>query len=247
VWLPLLLLFSATAQDRVKPLDPEKGRTKYEFPVVPGGKPFRFHVRMDKEGNVTGVDVFRPGEAAPFQNLPACKDDISEPFSEYDDERDLLEHDDMNFDGFEDIELLQFFHPHLGTKIYCIYTWDNKAARFRHAPDIPNMNPVANPETKTITVHQDLQGGVYSDKTYRLMAGKFELTDESGRVYGSDNSKCGFTDYCNKLINGKMVTTLWRPVVCSDNREDPDLVCPVNPKGPARNAPKPRPSTPVKH
>jgi len=70
MWLALLLLFSAAAQDRVKPLDPEKGRTKYSFPIVPGGKPFRFQVQLDKEGNVTGVDVFREGDTAPFQSCP---------------------------------------------------------------------------------------------------------------------------------------------------------------------------------
>jgi hypothetical protein len=246
--LPALLLSvlalstRVAAQDRLKPLDPSKARTTYSFPVLPGGKPFRFKVELDQTSTVTGVSVFREGDTSPFQTLPACKDAITEELTEYDEERELLVHADLNFDGFEDVQLLQFFHPHLGTKVFCIYAWDNKSGRFRAAPEIPAVNPVPHPESKTLTVHQDWQGGVYADSTYRWTGAKFDLIEEYGRVYGSNDSKCAFTDHCDKLINGKMVNTLSRAVVCSDDRPDPQLVCPATARRPAANAPKKRPS-----
>jgi hypothetical protein len=82
----------------------------------------------------------------------------------------FLKHADLNFDGFEDVQLLQYFHPHLATSVFCIYLWDHSAGRFRYAPEIPAINPLPHPENKTITVHQDLFGGVFSDSTYRWEA-----------------------------------------------------------------------------
>jgi hypothetical protein len=159
----------------------------------------------------------------------------------------LLEHADLNFDGFEDVMLLQYYHPHLGTKVFCVYTWDNKSGLFRYAPEIPGPNPVPHPESKTITVHQDWMGGVYADSVYRWTGARFELIESSGRAYGSDDAKCAFTDHCEKLLHGEMVTTLWRPVMCSDRDDQaPPLVCPTGPAKEAPNAPRKRPAIPAK-
>ena len=226
----LLLLAPAFAQERVKPLDPAKARINYAFPVRTGAAPLRFRVQLNPSGEVTGLSVFRSGDAAPFQNLPTCKDTITEAFTEYEQELDLLEHADLNFDGFEDLKLMQAYSAHLGTKVFCFYTWDNQASLFRSAPDIPGPNPVPHLENKTLTVHQDWFGGDYADSTWRWTGAKFELVEEFGRVSGSDDPKCGFTDHCEKRIAGKMVTTLSRGVVCSDQRRDPPLVCPATRK-----------------
>jgi hypothetical protein len=233
------------AQEGPKPLDPSEARTTYVFPVHPGARPFRFKVELDQASTVSGVSVFREGDSSPFQTLPACKDAISEALTEYDDELELLEHADLNFDGFEDVELLQFCHPHLGTKVLCIYTWDNKSGRFRYAPEIPLPNPVPHPETKTITVHQDWMGGIYADSTYRWTGAKFQLIEEHGRLDGT-GSKCAFVDHCEKLVNGQMITTLWRPVMCSENESDPPLICPAGATRPAANVPRKKPSIGIK-
>jgi hypothetical protein len=232
----------AAAQEKLKTLDPHKARTTYLFPVQPGGKPFRFKVELGQASTVIGVSVFREGDSGPFQTLPACKGAITEPLTEYDENLVLLEHADLNFDGFEDLKLLQSYASHLGTKVYCIYLWDNKNGRFRYAPEIPAVNPVPHPEDRTVSVHQDWQGGLYADSTYRWTGAKFELVEEHGRVYGSDDPQCGFTDHCDKLVNGEMITTLWKPAVCSDDRPDPPLVCPAGATRPAQNAPKRKPS-----
>ena len=99
-------LFGAesTAQEAVKPLDPSKAKTSYSFPLQAGVAPFRFEVQLDGASRITGVQVFASGESSPFQTLPSCKrkDGLTMELTEYDDKLELLEHQDLNFDGFED-------------------------------------------------------------------------------------------------------------------------------------------------
>src|SRR5262249_51328657 len=109
--------------------------------------------------------------------------------------------------------------------IYCIYAWNPKGGAFRHASEIPDTDPVAHPENKTITVHEDFFGGVFIDRTYRLINGRAQLVVENARVSGSNCADCGFTDYCSWLINGKMVTTVLRPFGC-EHDEPTAVVCP---------------------
>jgi hypothetical protein len=238
LWIVAIAPDHATAQQPSKPLDPHRARTTYSFPIRRGAAPFRFQVELDQTRAVTSVAVFRAGEASPFQTLPACTNIVTGAVDDTDAEQELIAHADLNFDGFEDVQLLQFRHAQLGTKLYCIYTWDNNNGRFRYAPEIPSANPVAHPENKTITVHRAWEGGIYADSTYRWAGASLPLIEEHGRVTGSDDPKCALTDHCDKVIGGNMITTLWRPVVCSDGRQDPPLVCPVGATRPASNAPR---------
>lgn len=64
----------------------------------------------------------------------------------------------------------------------------------------PNMDPVANPENRTITVHEGLFGGVFINSTYRWNCVTVKLVVENGRFSGRDRPDCGFTDYCSKAI-----------------------------------------------
>jgi hypothetical protein len=235
----------AMAQQPATPPNPTKARTTYSFPIRRGVTPFRFQVELDQARTVTGVSVFKAGEAKPFQTLPACPSIVTAAINDNDAE-ELLTHADLNFDGFEDVELLQFRHPQLGTKLYCIYTWENNSGRFRYAPEIPAVSPVAHPENKTITVHQEWQGGIYADSTYKWAAAALQLIEERGRISGSDDPKCTFADHCDKVVSGKMITTLYRPVACSDGRPDPPLVCPAGATRPATNAPKQQSAAPAK-
>ena len=217
----------SAAQERIKPLEPGKAKTSYSFPIHGASTPFRFDVQLDTASTITGVQVFRPGDSSPFQTLPACKrkDDLTMVLTEYDDDRELLKHQDLNFDGFEDVQLLQYYVPHLGKSLFCIYVWNPQDERFAYSAEIPDMDPVAHPQNQTITVHEDWFGGVFSDRTYRWSGATVKLVVENGRLYGSERPDCGFTEYCSRLINGKMVTSAERPSGC-ENNEPPMLVCP---------------------
>ncbi len=118
--------------------------------------------------------------------------------------------------------------PHLGKSQYCVYLWNEAEQQFRYDPESPAVGPMPHPETKTITAHQDWQGGSSNNSTYRWNGTKIELIEENGTVYGSDDPNCGSTDFCRKLINGKMVITAEKPSSCS-GKQDVPLVCPVNP------------------
>jgi hypothetical protein len=235
----------ATAQEKAKPLDPNDPRTTFSFPIHPGWKSFRFKVELDKIGTVTGVSVFRPGESTPFQALPSCgtkdlNEQVTEGWEDYDISK-LLTHADLNFDGFEDLELLQYYIPHLDKRLYCIYTWDNKTERFRYSPELSDeaVDPVPHPESKTITMRDDWQGGAYELRTYRWKGDKLELIEQNG-LYGywdpQSDGKCGFTFSCSRLVNGKMVTTLEKPV-CTVDEMDHTPKCPAAATVPAPTVP----------
>ncbi len=221
------VLSGAVGQAQLKPLDPNNARISYSFSLRAGMKPFRFQVQLDKNSTITGVAVFSQADSIPFETLPACEDKgLTMELNEYDKDRELLKHADLNFDGFDDVQLLQFYHPHLGKSIYCIYTWDERNARFRYAPEIPAIDPIAHPRNRTITVHEEWFGGVYTNSTYRWKAAKLELICESGRLTAMRNPRCGFTDFCSMLIHGKMVITAEKASGC-DNKDDIPLICPA--------------------
>ena len=196
-----------------------------------------------------GVSVFRGSELQPFQTLPDCgalqfPDHLNENWFDAEISEVLL-HADLNFDGFEDLELLQYYIPHLDKRLYCIYLWDKETGRFSYSKDLTEIavNLEPHPENKTLTAHEDWFGGVYADRTYHWIGAKLELIEERGRLYGSSDPKCGFTDHCEELVNGKMITTLERPATCTNDKgedlDDIERICPTaatppTPKAPAK-------------
>ncbi len=244
---------SAEAQDTPKPLDPDDPRLTFSFPVHEDWKPFRFKVELNRTGMVTGVQVFREGESKPFQTLSADGGDLSEPVTEGWDRYEismLIDHADLNFDGFEDLEWLQYYIPHLGKKLYWIYLWDNKAGIFRYSNELAELsvNPVPHPENKTLTTHEDWQGGAWQESTYRWNDGKLELIEQNsllGDWGDQSNGKCGFHFSCSRLIKGKMVTTLEKPICDVDEMQNlPDCSAATPP---ASKAPAKKPSTEKKN
>lgn len=229
----LIACSPAAAQDKVKPLDPNDPRLTFSFPIQPGGNAFRFQVGLNKAGHVAGVSVFREGESTPFQVLPKCASlDLPEPVNEDWEAYEvstLLTHADLNFDGFEDLELLTYYVPHLDKKLYCIYLWDDKTGRFRYSNALSELavNPLPHPENKTIKMHEDWPGGLWTESTYRWNGVKPELIEQNslrgdGRLLS--NETCGFNFTCSRLVNGKMIITLEKRV-CSPIGGPPD--CPA--------------------
>src|SRR5690349_5659373 len=80
------------AQDQLKPLDANKARTAYSFPIHGGEMPFRFQVQVNTRGETTGVWVFRGKEPRPFQTIASCDQNHSFSLTEYDEKRELLQH-----------------------------------------------------------------------------------------------------------------------------------------------------------
>jgi hypothetical protein len=223
----------AAAQNRPNLLDPNDPRLTFSFPIKPGADPFRFKVGLDTDGTISNVSDFRKDQTQPFQTLPACEkfaDQVSESW--LDAEISLLvAHADLNFDGFEDLELLQFYIPHLDKKLYCIFLWDDKGGQFRYSKDLSDIssNIEADPKTKTIKTREDWQGGPWEETTYRWNAGKLEVIEDNSLIGGWDdpaNKKCGFGFTCSRLIHGKMTVTLAKDICTPDEMDSlPD--CPA--------------------
>jgi hypothetical protein len=205
--LPFTLVLSSTVAhpQSKKNLDPKLVRTRYSFSIHDGAPPLTFRVQVDDSSTITSVQVFQPSNATAFQTLPTCDKNLPMQLFEGDEQLALVEHADFNFDGYEDIELLQFVNDHLGKKIFCVYLWNPVSGRFQYEPQLFIADPFPHPDTKTITSHAEYFGGEHIDSTFRWEGAKLVLVGESGLVRGP-KVDCGFVEYSRKLINGKMQT-----------------------------------------
>lgn len=145
----------------------------------------------------------------------------------------LVEQADFNFDGFDDLKLLQFYHPHLGKAIFCVYLWDEKTSRFRYEPQIPMPDPIPHPESRTITTHNEYMGGTWSDSVYVWLAGKIIPVAEWGLINEAGNpganTECPWTAWCDKRINGKMRNVASKPTGCNATDPEPVTCTPPRP------------------
>lgn len=242
----LSILISVTtrsnlAQTPEKPPDPNDPGLTFTFPIHPGDSPLRFLLELNKAGYVTGISVFAPDQSSPLQTLASCGvgDETYAAFGKQT-EDPLLKHADLNFDGFEDLELLYDFVPHLGKSLYCIYLWDPKLGRFKYSSEITKVgtNIEAHPDNQTLATHEDWMFGPWQDSTYRWRAGKLVLVEQvsllgSWSVPVGGQKGCGFTYTCSRLIRGKMVDTLKKPI-CRPEEMDDLPECPATPSKSSR-------------
>lgn len=232
-------------QDEPKPLKPNDPRLDFSFAVSPDAQPFRFHVDLDRKGTIKGVSAYRRGETTPFQTLSSCgsfPDQIDTQWG-WGDFTVLIAHADFNFDGYQDLELMQNYIPHLDTKVYCIFLWDNHAHLFRYSKELSEqgVNLEPDPKSKTLHARQDWMGGRREDRTYRWTGGYLELIEVQGEdPNGPDavsHGKACDEIYCMQRIGGKLVTTTDKCV--EDGKPRPE--CPAAPQQPAPQPPTPAP------
>jgi hypothetical protein len=138
-----LFSIGSAAQEQVKPLDPSKAMTSYSFPLQVGSMPYHFEIQLDRTSTIIGVQAFRPGESSAFQTLTACKrkDGLTMELTDDDEGRELLKHQDLNFDGYEDLQLLRYYVPHLGKSLFCIYTWNPQGWKVSGCAGDPRYRP----------------------------------------------------------------------------------------------------------
>jgi hypothetical protein len=89
-------------------------------------------------------------------------------------------------------------------------------------------------------VQDDWQGGAFENSTYHWNGDKLELIEQDG-LYGDwsiqEKGKFSFEFNCNRLINGKMVTTLVKPV-CTVAEMENLPACPTEATPTDKNASK---------
>ena len=244
----LLVGLLRAQQDEPKPLKPNDPRLNFSFAVSPDAQPFRFHVDLDRKGTIEGVSAYRRGETTPFQTLSSCgsfPDQIDTQWG-WGDFTVLIAHADFNFDGYQDLELMQNYIPHLDTKVYCIFLWDNHAHLFRYSKELSDqgVNLEPDPKSKTLHARQDWMGGRGEDRTYRWTGEHLELIevqgeDPNGPDAASPGKACDEI-YCMQRIGGKVVTTLDKCV--KDGKPRPE--CPAAPSQIAPQSSTPAPNAP---
>src|SRR5882762_6633864 len=134
LFVGILLSRRATDAQSKKPLDPNLAQTDYSFRVRPGADALSFHVETDASSTVTGVSVSHDGHRDRFQTLSSCSKDLPMQLLEGDEKLALVRHADFSFDGYDDLELLQYVNDHLGKSLFCVYLWDERTGRFRYEP-----------------------------------------------------------------------------------------------------------------
>jgi hypothetical protein len=197
-----------------KPLDPIRANTNYTFEVHRGTR-FTFHVDMDAASTIRAVQVFRGNEKSPFQTLSAC--DYGSPMQlfEGDEQLALVEHDDLDFDGYQDLKLLTLLNDHLGTKVFCVYLWSTKTSQFRYEKQLLIADPIPHTATRTITSHSEYQGGTFIDYTYKWRGTKLVLVAEDGTQDDAKHPECGPVHFSARLVNGNMRFDVDRSEDCS--------------------------------
>lgn len=215
-------------------LDPHSAMTEYTFPVK-SGMDVHVHVQLDDTTTITGALISHGTDRTPFQTLSPCNKDLPMTLYEGDEQLALVEHADLNFDGFEDLKVLQYVNDHLGKSAFCVYLWDNRSGHFREEPQLFG-NPQPDPKNKTIFTHEDYFGGVYTDNTYVWNGAKLLLIATKGLVSGSSKTDCGFTSFCSKLVNGKM-RGIDKPTACGDGSIE-EVSCATTVPSPRKHPPK---------
>ena len=223
IWL--LLLGSICRCQQPRPLDSNTAKTEYSFAVRPGRAPLTIRVEIGTSGKIGDALVFHEGDPTPIQRLASCEPDLAMELYQGDDDKVLVEQADFNFDGYDDLRLLQFYHPHLGKSIFCVYLWDEKTSKFRYDPQIPMPDPIPHSESKTITTHNEYMGGTWSDSVYVWSEAKvipiaeWGLANDAGMT--GANVNCPWTAWCAKRINGKMRSVAMKSTGCNDTEPVP--------------------------
>ena len=138
--------------------------------------------------------------------------------------------------------MLQNYIPHLDKKLYCIYLWDNKAGRYSYSKELSNdigANLEAHHENKTLTTREDWFGGPWQYNVYHWRNDKLELIEQNsllGDWSMQKDGKCGWEYSCSRLVNGKMVTILEKPV-CTPEEMSNLPECPAASTSPASKEP----------
>jgi hypothetical protein len=212
----LFLSGTAYAQSK-KPLDPQRANTVYKFELHPGHR-LTLRVRLDDKSTIKTVDVYRENEPTPFQTLPACAYGGPMQLFEGDEQLALVEHADMDFDGYQDIKILTYLNEHLGKKVFCIYVFSAKANQFRFEKQLLIADPIPHPETRQVTSHSEYFGGTFEDSTYEWHGSALVLIAQEGTRDNPKNPECGPVHFSTRLsVTGEMLTTE-DDSICSQGR-----------------------------
>ncbi len=181
-------------------------RTTYHFRLSEKGPELTFQVALDKDLVPESISVFRADESRPFQILQnRCKSSPGDyPNWDYP-ALELLRAADMEFDGYNDIELVAYGNmPHLENLFYCVWLWDPGTQRFHESSGWTDVaDPKPDPMTRTIHSHRYYLGGPEIEQTYAWLEGKLTLIEVDSLFYDGPVPGCGLYTV-EKRVTGEL-------------------------------------------
>ena len=224
------------------PLPSNDPRLNFSFAVSENQKPLKFHVELDAEGRIREVTVFRQDALEPLQRLDLCSTE-TEPVRKDTDDYAIsrfIAHQDLNFDGNEDLKLLIDWVPHLDKWIYCDYLWNPRAERFEYSKEVSDIDSSLTVDAKqhTLTATANYLGDDSIISTYHWKNGRLEEIAEDSVTENPDAKEgdpCQQIHTYSERIKNRMVDTT-RECVCFGSGPCPDA--PPPPRPPARHKKK---------
>ncbi|MFA4954419.1 MAG: hypothetical protein WC641_03855 [Patescibacteria group bacterium] len=177
----------------------------YINPKLPAYE-FRLHTaplaKKDTIILIDAIDVIPVGAAAATQVLTAdpAESPLDGANSSY------LNVEDLNFDGYKDLELLSS-QGATGNTVFIVWLFNPKLSAFVSNETLSNlMNPVPDPKTKTIKSFSNSSAADWSQQTYAWKDERLVLVHEviQSYEYASETVSCTTSEYSN----GKKVKTV---------------------------------------
>lgn len=170
------------------------------FKINPNLPIYTFRLIGNQYNTIDRIEIIKGSENTVNQTLEA---DIEEPPLS---KSEFFSAEDINFDGYEDIRLMNWWGA-TGNTGYVYWLFDPQKSLFARNNDLSNLsNPMPHPETKTITTYGvgGMAGMIYGSRTYKFDdSGKLILIREEGQDW-VENKKY-FLKTISELKNGEMV------------------------------------------
>lgn len=181
-------------------------RNGWDFDVVvhPDIKSFHVHLVGDPKFNViTKMEIFRDGKKEPFQTLPVEMDES--PYR-----GDFFKTEDMNFDGYKDIQILNSWGA-TGNTSWSYWLFDPAKQEFVYNDELSQLDgpyPIENKKLIGTWSNGGAAACIYDYRIYRWEGNKLVLIREAEQDLIEGTSL--FHKVVRSLQNGKMEVVIDR-------------------------------------
>lgn len=197
---PLLWMLAASVKVSPQSQLPQE-TTVVVSPKLPA---YRLHFIWSKEPGlnlVEKIQVFRASSQEPLQVLDECE--MDDPPAKPDNLESWLSTDDLNFDGYPDIEMVQFWGA-TGNAGNCIWLFDPKTEKFvfsRQFSDAIGRYEV-DKAAATITTYSNMSAFIHKKQKYAVRGGKLVLIGDEEQSEAA--GKCAYHVVKREEKNGRL-------------------------------------------
>jgi len=176
-----------------------RGIHTFEFQIHKDLKPYIFKLYGNKSNHIGKIEIIIKGKTAPFQSITTTTTTTQSPYKR----AKYFEVLDMNFDGYKDIKLLEWWGV-TGNKGYRCWLYAPNKKKFIFHKELSELgNPRINHAEQTIRTSYNGGGGLYALHIWAFENGKLVCVE--GTLQDYDKDKQHYIVIKNKRINGKIV------------------------------------------